>query len=390
MRKTETTAFAVLISLSSFLCLPVQAQVPPHLKVDPTWAKDLPNNWMLGHAEGLVVDIHGHVWVLDHTNTMDHPTDHSDLGLAQNPPVSECCIAAPQVIEFDANGHVLKAWGGPGFNPDWPEAVHGFWVDKMENVWVSGTHAPDRDVLKFSPDGKKLLLKIGRFTGEPGRPEFSHRPEFAQPNNQDTALLGGACGIVVDDDAHEVYLADGTINKRIVVYDSNTGEFKRGWGAYGIPLSEIDNSKDQVKNGYDPTAPPSKQFRYLESIRISNDGLVYVSDRGDNRIQIFTKAGKFVKEFLIARETQTFPGTAMGFDFSRDPNQKYLLVADGSNNVIRIIDRKDGIVVGSFGHTGGNAGQFNFAQNLALDSHGNVYVSESKYNNRIQKFVPEK
>ena len=389
MKHTKSKALAVLIFLGWLLCSAVQAQAPPRYKVDPFWAKDLPNNWMLGHAEGLVVDKDDHIWVLDHTNTMDHPTDHSDLGLAQKPPISECCIAAPQVIEFDANGYVLRAWGGLGYSPDWPEAVHGFWVDKMENVWVSGSHAPDRAVLKFSSDGK-LLLKIGQFTGQGGRSEPPHRPEFAQPNNQDTALLGGVCGIVVDDEADEVYLADGTINKRVVVYDSNTGEFKRGWGAYGIPLSEIDNFKNPAKNGYDPTALPSKQFRYLESIRISNDGLVYVSDRGDNRFQVFTKQGKFVKEFLVARETLTFPGTTTGFDFSRDPDQKYLLVADGSNNVIRILDRKDGLLVSTFGHTGGNAGQFNVAQNLALDSHGNVYVSETKYNNRIQKFVLDK
>jgi hypothetical protein len=391
---TRTTVFSALISLSLLFCLTVNAQEPPRFKVDPFWPKDLPNNWMLGHAEETVVDKDDHIWVLHYAGPMDRRMDHLDMGLAQNPPISECCIPAPAVIEFDADGNVLKAWGGPGFVPEWPEAVHGFWVDSAGSVWISGNHAPDRNVLKFSSDGK-LLLEIGRFMGQEGHPEIAHRPELAQPNNQDTTLLGGASGIDVDEDANEVYIADGYINKRIVVYDSNTGKFKRGWGGYGIPLNEIDNSKlpqnDRSAPPYDPTAPPSRQFRGpVESIRLSADGLVYVGDRNSRRIQIFTKGGKFVKEFFVARDTLLQDGTTFGITFSRDPGQKFMFVADGANSTVWILNRGDGSVVSKFGHRGRYAGQFDVLNWVALDSHGNLYTTEVKYNNRIQKFVPEK
>jgi DNA-binding beta-propeller fold protein YncE len=383
--KRTTIALALLFFAAA--CIAAQGQsktVVPHYKLDPDWPKELPNNWMFGHVESVVVDKDDHIWVLNHTNTMDRPQDHSDMGLAQNPPLSSCCIAAPQVMEFDAAGNIMRAWGGKGFDPEWPDAVHGFWVDKADNVWITGSHAPDRNALKFTPDGTKLLVEIGHLAKVTGR------AEKAVPNNQSTDSLGGACGITVDEDAHEVYFADGTINKRVVVFDSDTGAFKRGWGAYGIPLSEVDNKPDIGKTGYDPKAPPDKQFRYLESVRISKDGLVYASDRGANRIQVFTKQGKFVQEFFIARNSLRFPGTAMGFDFSRDPTQKYIYVADSDNNVVWILNRKDGTVVTTIGHEGRNGGQFDTVNSLAVDSKGNLYVTEVKYNNRIQKFVPEK
>lgn len=391
MENKMTRAIAALMVLGCCLYLPLHAHAqaaPPRYKVDPFWPKELPNNWMIGHVEGIVIGADGHVWVLHHSSTLDHPTphskavDHSDLGLAQQPPISECCLAAPEVIEFDAAGNVVQAWGGHGHTADWPEAVHGFWVDKQKNVWITGNHAPDRHLLKFSPDGKKVLLKIGEFT------EHGGRSEKAEPNNQDTKLLGGPTGLTVDDVAHEVYVADGSINKRIVVYDSNTGQFKRGWGAYGILLSEIPNSKN-AEHEYDPLTP-SKQFNKIDTVRISSDGFVYVSDKSSNRVQVFTKAGKFLNEFFVARETVAGPGTTFGMAFSQDPQQKYLLVADGSNNTIRILDRKSGAPVARVGRQGRNAGQFDTPVPVAVDALGNLYVGEVKYNNRIQKFVLEK
>jgi hypothetical protein len=235
-----------------------------------------------------------------------------------------------------------------------------------QNVW-------DRQVLKFTGDGK-LLMEIGHPSTEPA-------------NNQDTALLGGVAGITVDDAVHEVYFADGTINKRVVVYDSETGKFKRGWGAYGIPLSEIDNTKQPR---YDPTAPPSKQFRgLLDSIKISVDNLVYGADRTADRVQVFTKQGKFVQEIFVAPKTMG-RGTAWTLAFSHDPKQKYLLVGDGADCVIWILNRSDGSVVGKLGHRGTNAGQFNFIRDMDMDSHGNLYTGEVNTNYRVQKFVLEK
>jgi len=300
------------------LGLTARAQDPPHYKVDPSWPQELPNDWILGRVPGVAVDKDDHIWVL-HSPTS---VRRDEAGLIQTPPLSECCRPAPAVIEFDTTGKVLRAWGGRGYVPDWPIAEHGFTVDKEGNVWIGGSYTGefaanlggtgpsssdvwDRQVLKFSPDGK-LLLEIGH-------------PTKAPVNNQDTSMLGGASGIIVDDNAHEVYIADGAINKRVVVYDSNTGGFKRGWGAYGIPLSQIENSTKMPS--YDPSAP-SKQFRgLLGDIRISVDGLVYVADRTADRVQVFSKQGSFVKELFVAPKT-IGRGSAWTIAFSHDPKQK--------------------------------------------------------------------
>jgi hypothetical protein len=362
----------------------VRAQDPPRYKVDPFWPKELPNDWILGRVAGVAVDKNDHIWILHSPNWVLR----DEAGLAQTPPLSMCCRPAPAVIEFAADGSVLKAWGGRGYVPDWPTQEHGFTVDGDGNVWIGGSWTAgfqiessivgpdrkdvwDRQVLKFSPDGK-LLLEIGH-------------PSKTPVNNQDTSMLGGPSGIIVDDAAHEVYIGDGDIDKRVVVYDSNTGAFKRGWGAYGIPLTEIPNTGKQPP--YDPSAPPSKQFRgLLGDIRISVDGLVYVADRTADRVQVFTKQGKFVKEIFAAPQT-IGRGSAWTIAFSSDPKQKYLFVGDGANCVIWIIDRDSGATVGKFGHKGANAGQFNFIRDMALDSDGNLYTGEVNTNYRVQKFV---
>ncbi len=384
-----------LIYLCLFSTLSI-AQDIPRWKVDPSWPKPLPNNWMLGHPVWIMVDKDDNIWVAHYGGPMDRRIDHVQMGLAQTPPIAECCVPAPEVIQYDPEGNVLKAWGGPGYVPQWPEAIHAFWIDKNMNVWIGGNHAPDRNVLKFTADGK-LLLEIGRIDTPIGEYR-SIRPEHGIPNNQATDLLGAPGAITVDEEANEVYVGDGYINKRIVVFDSNTGKFKRGWGAYGIPLSEIDNNKLKqnlflpggAREAYDPDAPPDKQFTGpVGSIRISKDGLVYVIDGGSavgsRRIQVFSKEGRFVKEFLLK------VGDPHGFTFSRDPGQKYLIMSDSTNQHIRVLNRKDASEVTWFGSRGKNAGQFGFHVNrVDIDSKGNLYVGEARYGNRNQKFVPVK
>lgn len=363
----------------------IHAQSPPEYKVDASWPKELPNNWIFGRVAGVAIDAQDHVWVLSSPNWV-----LSDNAAAtQTPPASECCRPAPAIIEFDKDGSVLKHWGGPGYVPDWPTQEHGFTVDKEGNVWIGGAWAGeyppgpeipadrrqvwDRQVLKFDSNGK-LLLEIGH-------------PTTVPVNNQDVAIFGAPAGIAIDDAAHEVYVADGFVNRRVVVYDSDTGVFKRGWGAYGIPLSEISNTSLPP---YDPGAVPSKQFRGpVDNIRISTDGLVYVADRLADRVQVFTKEGKFVSEFPVAPATLG-RGSAWTLAFSHDPQQRYLLVGDGGNSVVWILKRSDGSVAGRFGHRGYSAGQFDLIQDMATDSSGNLYVGEHHYSNRVQKFVLQK
>jgi hypothetical protein len=388
--ETHNKALALLIVVCFLVLAAVtqaRAQAVPRYKVDASWPKQLPNNWILWNSTGLVVDKNDRIWVINRPRQVSM----ADAGAAQTPPISECCIPAPSLVQFDVQGNLLKSWGGPGYVPDWPILEHGLFIDKEGNFWIGGTFerganldllaAPipkpkellgDRHVLKFSPDGKQLLM-IGH-------------PSNAPTNNQDATILGAPSEMFVDDEAHEVYIADGYQNRRVVVYDSNTGAFKRGWGAYGMPLSQIDNGRPPA---HDP-ALPAKQFRgSVISIDISVDGLVYVGDRGDDRIQIFTKEGKFVKEFLVHPKTLS-TGSVWSTMFSRDPKQKYLFVADGVNGKIWILNRDDGKEVGSIGHKGHQAGQFDQVERMALDSQGNLYVTEVAPNTRLQKFVLEK
>lgn len=343
-------------------CFSTSAQAPPMYKVDASWPKQLPNNWIMGQVGGMAVDKQDHVWVIQRpsSNTKD------DLGAAQNPPASECCVSAPPVLVFDAEGNLLKSWGGPGQGYDWPSSEHSIFVDRADNVWITGNGAKDRQAIKFSSDGK-FLLEIGH-------------PSAAPMNNADTTILGRPAGMELDEKAHEIYFADGYLNRRIIVFDSETGAFKRMWGAYGNPPSDADLVP------YAPGGAPSQLFRNpVHAVHISEDGFVYVCDRINDRIQVFTKEGKFVKEFIV-RPATLGNGATYDLAFSHDAAQKFLLVADGENNVIWTLLRSDGSVVGTTGHAGRNAGQFHHVHAIVSDSKGNLYTGEVETGRRVQKF----
>ncbi|HXC33505.1 MAG TPA: hypothetical protein VNZ56_13580 [Verrucomicrobiae bacterium] len=365
-RKTWVTVAVVLVGaylLTLSVCPPASAQAPPQYKVDAAWPKQLPNNWIMGQIGGIAVDAQDHIWVLQRpgSNTKD------DLGAAQNPPVSECCVSAPPVLVFDAEGNLLKSWGGPGQGYDWPMSEHSIFVDHAGNVWITGNGAKDRQAIKLTGDGK-FILEIGHPTDSPMK-------------NADISILGRPAGIEVDEKAHEVYFADGYLNRRVIVFDSETGIFKRMWGAYGNPPSDTELMP------YAPGGPPSQLFRNpLHAVHISKDGLVYVCDRVNDRIQVFTKDGKFQKEFIL-HPTTLGNGSVYDLAFSHDPEQKYLLVDDGENNVIWTLLRSDGSVQGSTGHAGRSAGQFHHVHAIAADSKGNLYTGEVDTGRRVQKFV---
>ncbi len=365
--KTRATRAILIWFAACLLALavstPAGAQAPPAYRVDASWPKELPNNWIMGQVGGMAVDRQDHVWVLQRpgSNTKD------DLGAAQTPPTAECCVSAPPVLVFDAEGNLLKSWGGPGTGFDWPGSEHSIFVDPAGNVWITGNGAKDRQALKFTSDGK-FILQIGH-------------PSAAPMNNLDVSLMGRPAGMDLDEKSHEIYFADGYLNRRVIVFDSETGVFKRMWGAYGNPPTDTDLMP------YDPAGPPSRMFRNpLHAVHISRDGLVYVCDRVNDRIQVFTKEGKFVREFILRPQTLG-NGSAYDLAFSHDAAQKYLLVADGENNVIWTLLRSDGTVQGTTGHAGRNAGQFHHVHAIVADSKGNLYTGEVETGRRVQKFV---
>jgi len=366
----DTSIMKVLFSVVVCLfvtgfCQFALAQAPqPHFKVDPYWPKELPNNWIIGQVGGMFVDSSDHIWVFQRpaSNTPDEISADPS-----SPRHAMCCFPAPPVLEFDTEGTLLKSWGGPGSGYDWPKVEHGILVDRKGNVWLTGSGVGDRQVLEFSNDGK-FLKQIGHPSKEP-------------VNSLDTTLLGQPAGLEMDDGAHELYVSDGYLNKRVVVYDSETLAFKRMWGAYGNEPSDADPGP------YNPDAAHDKQFRSpVHCARIANDGLVYVCDRINDRIQVFTKQGKFMKEFFIRPVTQS-PGTISMIVFSRDTGQEYMMVADPTNNMIWTLRRSDGEVLGSFGHDGRNAGQFHAVHSMTSDSAGNIYTGEVETGKRIQKFM---
>jgi DNA-binding beta-propeller fold protein YncE len=268
------------------------------------------------------------------------------------------------VIEFDAEGNYVRGWGGPGEGYDWPKNEHGIYADPQGNVWVAGNDDADNMILKFTRDGK-FLMQIGR----PGKSEGSNsKTQLGRPANME-----------LDVAANELYVADGYGNKRIVVFDAATGAYKRHWGAYGGTPSDEKMPKS------DPSGPPSKQFaNAVHCVRLSKDGLVYVCDRGNTRVQVFRKDGTFVTEFLGAKISAL---DTADLAFSPDAAQRYIVLADGQRGYLHILSRSDGAHLGSFARHGRQAGEFRSLHNLGTDSKGNLYTGEAGYGRRVQKFV---
>ncbi|MBZ5659616.1 MAG: hypothetical protein LAO08_04350 [Acidobacteriia bacterium] len=371
LRKNMISRTAVLLAAGCLSLIAVSpfalAQVaPPQYKVDPYWPKELPNNWIVGQIGGMSVDSQNHIWVLQRpgSNTPDEISADPS-----SPRHAMCCLPAPPVLEFDTEGNLLKSWGGPGAGYDWPGVEHGIYVDKAGNVWIGGNGPNDRQVLKFTNDGK-FLKQLGH-------------PSKESVNSADTTILGRPAGLEIDEAAHELYISDGYMNKRVIVYDTDTLAFKRMWGAYGNVPNDADPGPYKGKGN----APIDQQFRSpVHCTHVSVDGLVYVCDRSNDRVQIFTKQGKFLKEFFVHPETLE-PGTVCDIVFSHDPGQEYILVADDTDNVIWTLRRSDGTVVGMFGHNGRNVGQFHAIHQLVSDSYGNLYEGEVETGKRVQKFV---
>jgi hypothetical protein len=335
----------------------------PTFDVDPFWPQPLPSHWIMGSVIGVGVDARDHIFVVHRQQTLNARTE---VGAAATPPMGECCVAAPPVLEFDPDGKLVNSWGGPGDGYTWPESNHGISIDNKDNVWIGGNGQGDSHILKFTHEGK-LLMQIGI----PGR--------GANSNSMDS--FGRVAKISFDNAANEAYVADGYANKRVAVLDMNTGAIKRYWGAYG-------NKPDDTNPGpYNPDAPLAQQFRNpVHCAEPSNDGLVYVCDRPNDRIQVFQKDGKFVKEVRIAPRTLG-DGSVWDIAFSRDAAQKYIYLADGRNEKVYVIDRQSLEILTSFGDGGRQPGQFFAVHSIATDSKGNIYTTETYEGKRLQKFV---
>jgi DNA-binding beta-propeller fold protein YncE len=352
----------------------------PTFEVDPFWPKPLPNHWLIGMTIGVSVDAQEHVWIVHRQGSLEP----GELHASTNPPIAQCCAAAPPVLEFDQAGNLLRHWGGPGQGYDWPNSNHGITIDYKGNVWIGGNgRGPqggggdnegqvgggrfyDNMVLKFTQDGK-FLMQIGK-------------PNQSKGSN-DVENLRLPAKTFIDKDANEVYVADGYGNHRVIVYDADTGKYKRHWGAYGHKPEDTDLGK------YDPDAPPAQQFRNpVHCAEISNDGLLYVCDRVNDRIQVFHKDGTFVKEGFVEKRTLG-SGSAWDVAFSKDPKQTYIYLADGENDRIHILLRDTLEVLTTFGEGGRQPGEFYGPHSIATDSKGNIYVTETYRGQRVQKFI---
>jgi DNA-binding beta-propeller fold protein YncE len=353
----------------------------PRFEVDPMWPKPLPNHWILGQTIGVSVDAQDHVWIIHRGGSLEAGEQHATT----NPPISKCCAPAPPVLEFDPAGNLVNSWGGKGQGYDWPDSNHGITVDYKGNVWIGGNGRGggqqatanegqvggvqpfnDNMVLKFTKAGK-FLMQIGK----PGKSKGSN----------DTENLRLPAKTYVDPQTNELYVADGYGNHRVIVFDADTGKYKRHWGAYGKPPSDVNLGP------YKPSDPPPPQFRNpVHCAEISVDRLLYVCDRVNDRIQVFKPDGTFVKETFIEKNTLG-SGSVWDIAFSKDAAQKYIYLADGENDQVHILDRQSLQVLTSFGDGGRQPGEFYGVHSIATDSKGNIYTTETYRGQRVQKFA---
>jgi DNA-binding beta-propeller fold protein YncE len=371
----------------------------PRFEVDPMWPKPLPHHWILGNVVGVAVDAQDHIWIVHRQGSLERMETYAAL----DPPASECCVPAPPVLEFDEEGNLIGHWGGPGDGYDWPVSMHGIAIDPDGNVWIGGNgrggpaapaagvaagggsvrsavaggdaafvantaNAPYHDcmVLKFTPDGK-FLMQIGKAGQSQG--------------SNDIENLKGPAKMWFDRKAKEVYVADGYGNHRVIVFDYETGKYKRHWGAYGKTPS------DEPLERYVAGAKDAPQFRNpVHCAVLSHDDRLYVCDRVNDRVQIFKTDGTFLSEHYYFTHTLG-DGAVFDLAFSRDPQQRFIYIADGSNEKIHIVDRQSMEVLTSFGDGGRQPGQFYAVHSIATDSKGNLFTTETYRGQRVQKFL---
>ena len=342
----------------------------PLFQIDPAWPK-VPNGWALGQVSSAAADANDHIWLLHRSRVVR-------AGQKTGPPV----------MEFDAAGNYVQGWGGPGDGYEWPRSEHGIFVDYKGFVWIGG-NGDDDQILKFTKAGK-FVMQIGR-GGQ-------------KKTNSDTRNLWKPADVFVHPPTNELFVADGYGNRRIIVFDADTGAYKRMWGAFGnVPLDDPGTAGRPASGATNPDRVPAKdlapndpgppQFDTIHGVKVSNDGLVYAADRGGKRVQVFTIAGKFVAQAWIDRWCEAVGEgcgngqTAASTAFSADAEQKFLYVASRSPGRIWVFDRKTLQPLDSFGRPGVGPGEFFVLHHMTTDSKGNLYTSEVQDGRRIQKFA---
>ncbi len=363
---TAIALFAVLGVGQAWLQNVAQAQArtveAPKFEVDPLWPKPLPNHWVLGMTIGVWVDDQDHVWIIHRGRDTLHANERA-LELK----VGECCAAAPPVLVFDPAGNLVRSWGGPGDGYEWPQSNHGVHVDHKGNVWIGGNGEKDAHLLKFTKDGK-FLMQVGKL----GTNNGSNDPEN----------FGRVAKIWVDPKTNEAYVADGYKNKRVAVLDADTGKMKRYWGAYGNKPDDADLGK------YDPAAPLPKQFRNPVHCVERSERRPGLRLRPAGRPHPGLQPRRHVRQGSAVRASRPLgSGSAWDLAFSKDPQQKFIYLADGTNEVVRVILRDTLQEITNFGDGGRQPGQFYGVHSIATDSKGNIYTTETYEGKRLQKFV---
>ncbi len=334
----------------------------PMFEVDPLWPKPIPGEKLLGMTIGASVDAQDNLWVVHRGASTLH---NNEKGAQLNPPTADCCTAAAPVLAFNPAGEQIKAWGAPGAGYEWPESMHGVFADHKGNIWLGGNGAKDAQILKFTPDGKFLAQ-----SGHQGKNTGSNDPEN----------FGRVAQLYIDPKTNEGYVADGYRNRRLAVIDGDTGKIKRWWGAYGK------KPDDGELAPYNAAAAPGEQYRNpVHCVALAEDGLLYVCDRVNDRIQVFRTDGTFVSEHFYAKNTLA-TGSTWEVALSKDPQQRFMYLTDGQNERVRILDRKSMAELTSFGRGGRQPGQFYGVHSIAVDSKGNIYTTETFEGKRIQKF----
>jgi hypothetical protein len=357
---------------------PASSKEVPKLEVVPGWAK-IPNGWVLGQVASAAADEKDHIWILHRPRVVR-------AGQKTGPPV----------MEFDADGNYVQGWGGdaPGSGYDWPSTEHGVYVDYKGFVWVGGSGNEDQ-ILKFTKAGK-FIMQLGKGGNK--------------KTNQDTKNFSKPADVFVYAKTNELFVADGYGNKRIIVFDADTGAFKRMWGAYGnVPVDDppaaapgeggrgrggrgANMARVPAMNLPDSDPTPT-QFDTIHGVKVSNDGLVYAADRGGKRVQVFTIEGKYVTQAWVDRWCETAGEgcgngqTVASVAFSGDPEQRFLYVASRSPARIWVYDRKTMQPLDSFGRPGVAPGEFFVLHHMTTDSKGNLFTSEVQDGRRLQKFA---